>query len=132
MNGSRLARLDQQDADLVNLLAARYRIIEEVAAISQKLGFKLVDHWSVDDEFSGMDAAVLEAGEVTIVVVQGTNHRSNVSKYIEAYGLSVQHLAIKVDDIFAMLDRLAERGLNLIGDIYEAGGVRQALSIVIR
>lgn len=80
---SRLARLDQPDADLVNLLAARYRIIEEVAAISQKLGFKLVDQWSVDD-------------------------------------------------IFAILDRLAERGLNLIDDIHEAGGGRQALSIVIR
>jgi methylmalonyl-CoA epimerase len=207
------ARLDLLDANLIELLAARFKIIEEVAAIKQKcgvpvmqservksvldrisaaalntglkktfidrlwreliaeacrieneiigapngdlefqgiridhvaiavealepaveifkerLGFVVVDRWSIDGEFSGMDAAVMKAGQVTFVVVQGTSPESNVSKYIEAYGPGVQHIAIEVDDILSVRNRLVERGLNLIGDIYEAGGLRQAFS----
>jgi methylmalonyl-CoA epimerase len=207
------ARLDQVDAALIDLLAARFRIIEEVAAIKQKfgirvmqpervqavlklrseaalkaglkkplvdrlwreligeacriendiigssigdlqfqairidhvaiavnslqsavemfqekLGFKLIEKWAIEGEFSGMEAAVLEVGNVTFVVVQGTNPKSNVCKYIEAYGPGIQHIAIEVDNIVAACNHLAKSGLNLIGDIYEVGGVRQAFS----
>lgn len=207
------ARLDQLDGNLIDLLAARFRTIEEVAAIKQKygipvmqservnsmlkrraeaalkaglkktlvdrlwreliseacriendiigkpngdlefqgiridhvaiavkelplaletfqkkLGFKLIDQWSIEGEFSGMNAAVLKAGQVTFVVVQGTNPKSNVCKYIDYYGPGIQHIAIEVDDIVEVRDRLASRGLNLIGEIYEVGGVRQAFS----
>jgi methylmalonyl-CoA epimerase len=51
----------------------------------------------------GMRSRVIRAGDVKIVLVQGTTPDSNVSKYIAAYGPGVQHVAILVDDIEAVV-----------------------------
>jgi methylmalonyl-CoA epimerase len=120
--------LDIQGIRIDHLAIAVEALEPAITVFREKLGFKLVDRWSIDGEFSGMDAAVMKVGEITFVVVQGTNPKSNVCKYIQKYGPGVQHIAIEVDDILLARDRLAERGLPLIGEIYEIGGLRQAFS----
>lgn len=55
----------------------------------------------------GMRSRVIRAGEVKIVLVQGTTPDSNVSKYIDAFGPGVQHVALLVDNIEAVVADLA-------------------------
>lgn len=88
-------------------------------------GFEVVEERKVDGEFSGMDTAVLVAGDVKFVLVQGTSPASNVSRYIEHYGPGVQHVAIRVDDAEVVLVDLQARGCDLLTGIIHADGLDQ-------
>lgn len=92
------------------------------------VGFELVDEWSIDGEFSGMNAAIVEAGGVTFVLVEGTSQASNVSKYIKSYGPGVQHIAIEVEDIVLARNALEGNDFPFIGGTYEANGLQQIFS----
>jgi methylmalonyl-CoA epimerase len=88
-------------------------------------GFEVVEEREVSGEFSGMVTAVLMAGDVKIVLVQGTSPASNVSRYIEHYGPGVQHVAIRVDDAEGTLADLRERSCDLLTGIIHADGLDQ-------
>lgn len=88
-------------------------------------GFEVTEERRVDGEFSGMDTAVLIAGGVKLVLVQGTSPASNVSQYIEHYGPGVQHVAIRVDEAEAVLGDLQARGCDLLTGIIHAEGLDQ-------
>lgn len=88
-------------------------------------GFEVVEEREVAGEFSGMATAVLMAGAVKFVLVQGTSPASNVSRYIEHYGPGVQHVAIKVDEAEPVLVDLRARDCDLLTGIIHADGLDQ-------
>jgi methylmalonyl-CoA epimerase len=104
---------------------AVHSLPQAVDHFRDSFGFELVEEREVAGEFSGMVTAVLMAGEVKIVLVQGTSPASNVSRYIEHYGPGVQHVAIRVDDAEAALTDLRERGCDLLTGIIHADGLDQ-------
>lgn len=59
-----------------------------------------------------MRSRVMRAGGLKFVLVQGTNPQSNVSRYIQAYGPGVQHVALLVDDIEAVVQDLQPVGFD--------------------
>jgi 4-hydroxyphenylpyruvate dioxygenase-like putative hemolysin len=75
-----------------------------------------------------MFLAEMRAGPITFVLVQGDSERSHVSKYIERYGPGVQHVALEVDDLPALLDELGERGCDLLTGVIESPGLQQAFT----
>ena len=81
------------------------------------LGFELLNTREIKGEFSGMLSAELCAGGFSIVLVQGTEPESQVSRYIEKYGPGVQHVAITVDDIENVTSRLKLAGMEFSTDI---------------
>lgn len=81
------------------------------------LGFELLKERVVQGKFSGMKSAELCAGGFSIVLVQGTNPESQVSRFIEKHGPGVQHIAIDVEDVEATSDSLKEAGLEFSTDI---------------
>ena len=89
------------------------------------LGFELQERRQISGRISGMDSAVMEAGGVKFVLVQGDSSESNVSRYIEAYGPGVQHVAIEVPDPQAALDDLRARGADLLTGIIQGPGLDQ-------
>lgn len=57
-----------------------------------------------------MLSAVVISGGATIVLVQGTSPKSQVSKFIERFGPGVQHLALAVDDLDHAMERVVRTG----------------------
>ncbi|HEX5145630.1 MAG TPA: chorismate mutase family protein [Conexibacter sp.] len=96
-----------------------------IAHYRDVLGFELRERRQVSGRVSGMDSAVMEAGGVKFVLVQGDSPDSNVSRYVDAYGPGVQHVAIEVPDPQAALDDLRARGADLLTGIIHGPGLDQ-------
>ena len=75
-----------------------------------------------------MFLAEMRAGPITFVLVQGDSERSNVTRYVEERGPGVQHVAIAVDDLPALLEELDERGCELLTGVVESPGLQQAFT----
>jgi methylmalonyl-CoA epimerase len=96
-----------------------------IAHYRDVLGFELQERRQISGRVSGMDSAVMEAGGVKFVLVQGDSPESNVSRYIEAYGPGVQHVAIEVPDPQEALEDLRARGCELLTGIIRGPGLDQ-------
>ena len=96
-----------------------------IAYYGDVLGMELRERRKIDGRVSGMDSAVMEAGGVKFVLVQGDSPESNVSRYIEAYGPGVQHVAIEIPDPQAAIDDLRSRGADLLTGIINGPGLDQ-------
>ena len=66
---------------------------------SKVLGFELVERRRTEGTATAMVSAVMKAGPLTFVLIQGTSPQSQVSRFIEHYGPGVQHIAISVENI---------------------------------
>jgi methylmalonyl-CoA epimerase len=89
------------------------------------LGMELRERRQIAGRISGMDSAVMEAGGVKFVLVQGDSPESNVSRYIEAYGPGVQHVAIEIPDAQEAIDDLRARGADLLTGVINGPGLDQ-------
>jgi methylmalonyl-CoA epimerase len=89
------------------------------------LGMELRERRQIEGRISGMDSAVMEAGGVKFVLVQGDSPESNVSRYIEAYGPGVQHVAIEIPDAQQAIDDLRARGADLLTGVINGPGLDQ-------
>lgn len=92
------------------------------------LGFKLTERRETKGKTSGMISAVLEAGDFTFVLIQGTEPESQVSEYIQKYGPGVQHVAIEVDDLVKASEKLKEHGYEFATNIIHGAGLDQIFS----
>lgn len=99
-----------------------------IETFTKRYGFRVMDRRPVTGSMSGMEVAALEAGDLTLVLVMGTDPQSNVTRYIEHYGPGVQHLALLVDGLPEVHADLKERRANLLTDIVNAPGLRQAFT----
>src|SRR6266852_6796295 len=92
------------------------------------LGFTVTERHRTAGTTTGMVWAVLRAGNLTIVLAEGTNPESQISRFIEQYGPGVQHVAVRVDDIETAVRDLTAGGLEFETPIIGNGGLRQAFS----
>lgn len=99
-----------------------------IETFTKRYGFRVMDRRPVKGSMSGMEVAAIEAGDLTLVLVMGTDPQSNVTRYIEHYGPGVQHLALLVDGLSDVHTDLKERQANLLTDIVNAPGLRQAFT----
>lgn len=96
-----------------------------IATYCETFGFELVERRTTAGAHSGMDSAVVKAGPITFVLVQGTSPESNVSKYIEHYGPGVQHVALEIETPAELLEDLRQRGCDLLTGIIHSPGLDQ-------
>ena len=99
-----------------------------IETFTKRYGFRVMDRRPVKGSMSGMEVAAIEAGDLTLVLVMGTDPQSNVTRYIENYGPGVQHLALLVDSLPDVHADLKQRHANLLTDIVNAPGLRQAFT----
>jgi methylmalonyl-CoA epimerase len=95
---------------------------------SEVLGFKCIERRALDGRRSGMVSAVMQAGPIVFVLVQGTNPDSQVSRFIQHYGQGVQHVALQVNNIEGLVQRLDRRGMSFSTDIVKSPGLRQTFT----
>ena len=104
--------------------------VEDIAAsivwYTTMLGFSLADRSEVSGEYSGMVYAVLISGTTTIVLVQGTSPESQVSRFIDAKGPGMHHVALAVSNLDEALRRISQSGGNADTPIVSDHGIRQA------
>lgn len=60
--------------------------------------------------------AFLPIADTEVELLEGTSPESPVSKFIEAKGEGIHHLAIRVDDLEAALEELKAKGVRLIDE----------------
>jgi methylmalonyl-CoA/ethylmalonyl-CoA epimerase len=71
-----------------------------------------------------VEVAFFPIGASEIELLRPTTPDSGVAKYLAKRGAGMHHIALEVDDIYAMLARLKEKGVRLINEqpVPAAGG----------
>ena len=89
------------------------------------LGLEVIGERTIQGKFTGMRSTEVNAGGFSIVLVQGTSPESQISRYIEKYGPGVQHLAVEVDDVELLSDRLRASGIRFATDLIRGSNLIQ-------
>jgi methylmalonyl-CoA epimerase len=92
------------------------------------MGFEVVERRETKGTFTGMVSAVMKAGPMILVLVQGTGSESQVSRYVAEFGAGVQHIAIQVKDLPEVMARLKESGVDFDTTLIQGTGIRQAFT----
>lgn len=83
------------------------------------LGLQVV-HTEVVEE-QKVRVAMLPVGEPRIELLEPTSADSPVAKFLEKRGAGIHHIAVRVDDIRATLERLRRSGARLIDETPRVG-----------
>lgn len=110
----------------VDHVAIAVKDLEEALFLYEDVfGFKLLKRREVHGAFSGMKSAELDAGGFSVVLVQGTDPDSQVSRYIDEYGPGVQHIAVAVDDVESLAKTLKDAGVKFATDLIRGNDLIQ-------
>ncbi|MGN2245532.1 VOC family protein [Frateuria sp. GZRR35] len=123
MNG--LPFLGQHAVRLDHVAIAVKDIDQAIGFYQDVLGMHLVDRKRIAGKKTGMVSAEFSAGQFSIVLVQGTEAESQVCRFIDEYGPGVQHVAIEVDSVVAVADKLRERGMQFETNVIQGPGLTQ-------
>ncbi|WP_236702609.1 VOC family protein [Thalassomonas actiniarum] len=99
-----------------------------IAFYQQMLGFEFQGRRETLGKNSGMISAVMGSGNFTIVLIQGLEPESQVSRYVEQYGPGVQHIALEVNDLESATKLIEEQGFTFATGIIKGQGLRQIFS----
>ncbi|PCK09047.1 MAG: glyoxalase [Alteromonadaceae bacterium] len=110
----------------IDHIAIAVKDLDEALVLYENVfGFELLRQREIKGEYSGMKSAELRAGAFSIVLVQGTDPGSQVTRFIENYGPGVQHVAIEVSDVEKHREKLAATGVKFATDIIEGENLVQ-------
>jgi 4-hydroxyphenylpyruvate dioxygenase-like putative hemolysin len=110
----------------IDHIAIAVRNLEQsIAFFTNVLGFELHERRKTEGKATAMISAVLKAGPITIVLLEGTSPESQVTKFVDHYGPGVQHLAIGIKDLPRAADELRRAGLEFDTTVIESPGLRQ-------
>jgi len=116
-------------AQSVDHIAIAVQDLEESIEFYRKsLGFQLHERRRTEGKVTAMVSAVMKAGPITIVLLQGASPESQVSKYVEHYGPGVQHIAVAVENLPAMAEELKAVGMEFDTNVISSPGLRQIFS----
>lgn len=95
---------------------------------TEVMGFELCERRKTEGKTTAMISAVLKAGPITFVLIQGTSPESQVSKFVEHFGAGVQHVAIGVQNLPEMAEELKAAGMEFDTTVIQSPGLRQIFS----
>ena len=86
--------------------------LDDAVARYHALGFGPVERFDVPDQ--GIRAAVFPAGDGYLELIQPTDPDGQIARFHAKRGDGLHHVAYRVPDLQATLDRLAAAGVRLI------------------
>ncbi|HEV8578623.1 MAG TPA: VOC family protein [Thermoanaerobaculia bacterium] len=101
---------------------------ESIKFYAEVLGFELKERRRTEGKHTAMVSAVLKAGPVTVVLLEGTSPESQVARFVEHFGAGVQHLALGVQNLPEMAEELKEAGMEFDTTVISSPGLRQIFS----
>lgn len=126
---STLVSILARNATGIDHVAIAVRNLEDsIIFYTDVLGFELIERRKTEGRQTAMISAVLKAGPITVVLLEGTSPESQVSKFVERFGPGVQHLAIGVENLREVADDLKARGLDFDTTVIESPGLLQIFS----
>ncbi|HVP15984.1 MAG TPA: methylmalonyl-CoA epimerase [candidate division Zixibacteria bacterium] len=79
----------------------------------------------------GVRVAFFSVGdEAHIELLEPLNSESAIAKFLSAHGEGLHHLALKVDDIEAVLEEFKQKGMTLIDEKPKAGAEGKKIAFV--
>ncbi len=67
-------------------------------------------------ESEGVLTSFFQVGESKIELLQATTADSAIAKYIEKKGEGIHHIAFEVEDIYASMKEMAEKGFRILNE----------------
>ncbi len=83
------------------------------------LGLEVADIEEVSEQ--GVRVAMLPIGETRVELLEPTRDDSPIAKFLEKRGAGIHHIAVRVDDIRAALEKLKQSGARLIDETPRIG-----------
>lgn len=115
-----------KNARSIDHIAIAVRDLDEaIDWYTRVMGFTVRERRRTEGTKTAMVSAVIDAGPITLVLLQGTTPESQVSRYVESYGPGVQHLAFAVENLQEVADDLRTGGMNFDTNIIDGPGLRQ-------
>jgi methylmalonyl-CoA/ethylmalonyl-CoA epimerase len=98
---------------------ATHKIEDALVFWRDALGLRVVETEEVAEQ--GVRVAMLPVGEPRIELLEPTSDASPIAKFLAKRGAGIHHIAVRVDDIRATLQRLREQGARLIDETPRIG-----------
>ncbi len=98
---------------------------EAIELYSGLLGLTVAERRETRGVSTGMISAVLTGAGIPIVLVQGLEPESQVTRFIRKHGAGVQHLAFNVEDLDEKVGRFLEAGVQPAFPSIDGDGIRQ-------
>ena len=125
MSESGAPQLGKFATSIDHIAIAVHDLETSIQFFTKVFGFELHERRKTEGKSSAMISAVLKAGPLTFVLLQGTSPESQVSKFVEHYGAGVQHIAIAVENLPEIAADLGAAGLEFDTSVIESSGLRQ-------
>src|SRR5262249_24969484 len=87
-------------------------LAEAASVYEHAVGLKVSGYDQVDDQ--GVRVAMLDIGESRIELLEPTGPESPIEKFMTKRGEGFHHIAVGVDDIDSVLERLRAAGIRLV------------------
>lgn len=123
-----MTMLGKYVSSIDHVAIAVHDLEESIRLYTEVLGFELKERRRTEGKVTAMISAVLKAGPVTVVLLQGTTPESQVSRFIEHFGPGVQHLALGVQNLPEMAEELKAAGMEFDTTVISSPGLRQIFS----
>ena len=120
--------LSQYATSIDHVAIAVSNLEESIRFYSEVLGFELKERRRTEGKATAMISAVMKAGPITVVLLEGTSPESQVSRFVEHFGPGVQHIAIGVRNLPEMTEELKAAGMEFDTTIINSPGLRQIFS----
>jgi methylmalonyl-CoA/ethylmalonyl-CoA epimerase len=122
------AGLNKYITSIDHVAIAVRNLEESVKFYTEVLGFELKERRRTEGKQTAMVSAVLKAGSVTVVLLEGTSPESQVSRFVEHFGPGVQHVAFGVQNLPEMAEELKASGMGFDTSVIQSPGLRQIFS----
>jgi methylmalonyl-CoA epimerase len=103
-------------------------LAEAVALYEDLLGLQASSYEEVEDQ--GVRLAMLPLGESRIELLEPLHAQSPIEKFMTKRGEGIHHIAIRVDDIEAALERFKAAGARLIDGTPRTGAHNTRIAFV--
>jgi LAO/AO transport system kinase len=107
------------DHAVLDHLGIAVRSIADSRGLYEALGAELLGMEEVAQE--RVRVAMLAVGESRIELLEATEADSAVGKFLEKRGEGLHHVALRVPDLAAAVERLKERGVRLVSEAIQVG-----------
>jgi len=122
------AVMSRYAASIDHVAIAVRNLEESIKFYTEVMGFELKERRRTEGKLTAMVSAVLSAGPITVVLLEGTTPESQVSRFVEHFGPGVQHLAIGVQNLPEMAEDLKAAGFEFDTTVINSPGLRQIFS----